>query len=128
VVADDAGLWEDQRAAQRRPGGLVAKVAGVVADLEPVLQAAVDTEARTVSRAAVGVSWMAWPTTDDADARIGALRGRLPQASVTVLDGAAAVSDPWPEPAAGAVAVMERVKARFDPARVFSPGHFVGGL
>ena len=35
---------------------------------------------------------------------------------------------PWPEPDPGALAVMRRVKERFDPARIFSPGTFVGGI
>jgi glycolate oxidase FAD binding subunit len=35
---------------------------------------------------------------------------------------------PWPEPDPGALAVMRRVKERFDPARIFRPGAFVGGI
>jgi glycolate oxidase FAD binding subunit len=128
VVADDGALWEGQRAAQRAPDGLVAKIAGVIGDLEPVLRAAADTGARAVSRAALGLSWLSWPTSDGAADRVGALRERLPTTAVTVLDGARALADPWPAPDPGALAVMERVKVRFDPARVFSPGHFVGGL
>jgi hypothetical protein len=34
----------------------------------------------------------------------------------------------WAEPEAGALAVMARVKERFDPARIFRPGTFVGGI
>ena len=35
---------------------------------------------------------------------------------------------PWGEPDPGALVVMRRVKERFDPARIFSPGSFVGGI
>jgi glycolate oxidase FAD binding subunit len=35
---------------------------------------------------------------------------------------------PWGEPDPGALAVMRRVKERFDPARIFSPGSYVGGI
>jgi glycolate oxidase FAD binding subunit len=38
------------------------------------------------------------------------------------------VEDPWPAPDPGALVVMERIKSRFDPARVFRPGTFVGGI
>ena len=33
-----------------------------------------------------------------------------------------------PDPDPGALAVMRRVKERFDPARIFRPGAFVGGI
>jgi glycolate oxidase FAD binding subunit len=45
-----------------------------------------------------------------------------------VLDGGERLRDPWPAPPPAALAVMERIKARFDPAQVFRPGAFVGGL
>jgi glycolate oxidase FAD binding subunit len=45
-----------------------------------------------------------------------------------VRDGADRIEDPWPAVDPGALAVMERIKARFDPARTFRPGAFVGGL
>ena len=45
----------------------------------------------------------------------------------TVLDGAGRVGEQWPD-AGGAQVVMERLKARFDPARIFRPGAFVGGI
>ena len=36
--------------------------------------------------------------------------------------------DAWAAPDPGALAVMGRVKERFDPARIFRPGTFVGGI
>ena len=37
-------------------------------------------------------------------------------------------ADAWASPDPGALAVMARVKERFDPARIFRPGAFVGGI
>jgi glycolate oxidase FAD binding subunit len=39
-----------------------------------------------------------------------------------------AVPDPWGAIDDGTLAVMRRVKERFDPARIFRPGAFVGGI
>jgi len=74
-----------------------------------------------VSRAALGVSYVA-------GADVAALRGALAPRACTVLDGADRVEDPWPVVDPGALRVMERIKARFDPGRTFRPGAFVGGL
>ena len=51
------------------------------------------------------------------------IRRALAPRHCAVLDGAQDV----PGEAAGQV-VMERLKARFDPARIFRPGVFVGGI
>lgn len=130
VVLDDEPLWEAQRAAQRAgAGGAVVRVAGVIGDLERVLGAARAAGADTVvTRAALGLSWVHLPAGEQLNGRVQGLRTALAGLSVTVLDGAAQVEDPWPLPAPAALAVMERIKARFDPARVFAPGAFVGGI
>jgi len=47
---------------------------------------------------------------------------------VVVLDGAGALEDAWPAPPPGTLAVMARLKERFDPARIFRPGAYVGGI
>ena len=47
----------------------------------------------------------------------------------TLLDAPAELrADAWAAPDPGALAVMARVKERFDPARIFRPGTFVGGI
>ncbi len=79
------------------------------------------TAPRVVSRAALGISYVS-------GADVAALRDALAPRACTVLDGADRVEDPWPAVDPGALAVMERIKARFDPARTFRPGAFVGGL
>ncbi len=128
VVNDDAELWAAQRAAQRELGGIVVKVAATTLDTLEILRAARTLGARVVSRPALGLAWVAAPGTEDAESRIGRLRQELPQAGLTVLDGAAHVSERWPQPAPAALAVMQRIKARFDPARICAPGAFVGGI
>jgi glycolate oxidase FAD binding subunit len=128
VVQDDDALWAGQRAAQRCPEGAVAKVAGVIGDLETVIRAAEAAGARLVARAGLGLAWASFPAGADMVARVESLRASLPSTTVTVLDGAAGVSDPWPAPDPGVLAVMERLKARFDPARVFRPGALGEGL
>jgi glycolate oxidase FAD binding subunit len=124
VAEDDEQLWTRQRDGQRRCDGVVVKVAGVIGQLETVLAAAESCGAAVVSRVALGLSWVAFAPTDDLAQRVGGFRAALPDASLTVLDGAAAVEHPWPAPPAGVQRVMERIKARFDPANVFNPGAF----
>ncbi|MFI5956181.1 FAD-binding oxidoreductase [Cryptosporangium sp. NPDC051539] len=123
VVTDDEPIWEAQRAGQRSDDGVVAKVAGRPTDLAPMIRAAEDAGGGLVARAALGLAWIALPVPD-----VGALREALAPRSVTVLDGGDRVADPWPAVEPGAAAVMQRVKARFDPARIFRPGAFVGGI
>jgi glycolate oxidase FAD binding subunit len=101
----------------------VLKVAATLTDLPAVLRAAEAGGATAVSRAALGLSWIALEGGADLAARAGAVRSALPDgASVTVLDGGAQLGDAWPAPPPAAVAVMQRIKARFDPARVFPAG------
>jgi glycolate dehydrogenase FAD-binding subunit len=71
---------------------------------------------------------LAFEPGDDLGERVATARQALSPRACTVLDGAARVGDAWPEPDPGALAVMQRLKARFDPARIFRPGAFVGGL
>jgi glycolate oxidase FAD binding subunit len=127
VLEQDDELWAAQRARQRAPEGVVVKVAGVLTDLPDVLRAADAAGASVVSRAALGLSWAALEG-EDLPARTDQLRRALDGRPSTVLDGAGLVADPWPAPDSGALAVMERIKARFDPARAFRPGAFVGGI
>jgi glycolate oxidase FAD binding subunit len=121
-AGDDHETWALRRGLQR--GELVVKVSGRPADLEAVIAQARRAGGTVVSRAALGLSWISLP----ADADVTALRRALAPRACTVLDGADRVPEPWPAVEPGALAVMERVKARFDPGRAFKPGAFVGGL
>ena len=128
--ADDAALWDAQRAGQRSAGGAVLKVSGRPADLGAVLGAAREAGASVVGRAALGLHWLTLEG-DDLPGRIESVRAALAPRACTLHDAPEAVRGavaPWPEPDPGALAVMRRVKERFDPARIFSPGTFVGGI
>jgi glycolate oxidase FAD binding subunit len=130
TTADDEDLWSAQRDGQRSADGAVLKVSGRPADLGTVLAAARDADARVVGRAALGLAWVTL-TGDDLVARAEAVRRALAPRACTLQDAPEAVRaalPPWGDPDPGALAVMRRVKERFDPARIFSPGSFVGGI
>lgn len=122
---DDGALWDAQRARQRRVDGAVLKVSGRPSDLASVLRAAGD--ASVASRAALGLSWLAFAPGEDLALRVLTARQALAPRHCTVLDGGGRVEQIWPDDVAGQ-AVMERLKSRFDPARIFRPGAFVGGI
>jgi glycolate oxidase FAD binding subunit len=121
IEEDDHELWSQQRARQRSAEGVVVKVSGRPTDLPAVIGAARAAGATVLSRAALGISYVA-------GADLAALRSALSPRPCTVLDGADRVPDPWPAVDADALKVMERIKSRFDPGRTFRPGAFVGGL
>jgi glycolate oxidase FAD binding subunit len=128
--ADDDALWSAQRDGQRSADGAVLKVSGRPADLSRVLAAAHDAGGRVVGRAALGLHWVTLDG-DDLQARVEAVRAALAPRQCTLQDAPEAVRAavaPWGEPDPGALAVMRRVKERFDPARIFNPGSFVGGI
>jgi glycolate oxidase FAD binding subunit len=128
IVDADGELWARQRAGQRSADQVLMRVAARPSELAQVLEAADACEATLVGRAALGHSFLKLDP--------GALRrlvSRLPRAARwTVLDASPTVRkalDPWgrpPDPQL--LELMRRVKARFDPARVCSPGVFVGGI
>jgi glycolate oxidase FAD binding subunit len=124
VEAADDPHWAALRALQRSRDGIVVKVSGRPTDLPAVLRAAAEHGGTAVSRAALGISWLGLP----ADADVAAVRDALSPRPCVVLDGADRVDDPWPELDPGVLAVMARLKERFDPARIFRPGTFVGGI
>jgi glycolate oxidase FAD binding subunit len=106
------------------------KVSSRPADLGAVLEAARGADASVVGRAALGLHWLTLDG-EDVPARIEAVRAALAPRACTLLDApepVRAAVTPWAEPDPGALAVMRRVKERFDPARIFSPGSFVGGI
>jgi glycolate oxidase FAD binding subunit len=131
VVEDDEELWMAQRVHQRTasPGGsspasprCVLKVSGRPTDLPAVCRAAT----AVVGRPALGLYWLSLAA--DATA-VDAARDALSPRACTLLDAPPELrAAAWPAPDPGALAVMARVKERFDPARIFRPGAFVGGI
>jgi len=128
--ADDEALWTAQRDGQRSAAGAVLKVSGRPADLPDVLAAARAAGGSVVGRAALGLHWITLEG-DDLPGSVEAVRAALAPRQCTLQDAPEAVRAavaPWGEPEPGALVVMRRVKERFDPARIFSPGSFVGGI
>ncbi|HYX44627.1 MAG TPA: FAD-binding oxidoreductase [Acidimicrobiales bacterium] len=129
-TSDDEGLWERQRAGQRSAEGAVLRVSGLASELPAVLRSAQEAAAALVGRAGMGLSWITLPA-QDAGALVAAvedLRRRLRPFACVVLDAPADVRekvDVWGE---DALALVRRVKARFDPHNVCNPGIFVGGI
>ena len=118
VVEDDDELWMAQRVRQR--GACVLKVSGRIGDLPAVCR----TGADVVGRAGLGLFWLALDPADVAGAREA-----LAPRACTLLDAPPELREhAWADPDPGALAVMARVKERFDPARIFRPGAFVGGI
>jgi glycolate oxidase FAD binding subunit len=127
---DDEELWADIRAAQRRSDGASLKVSGRVTDLAAAIRATEAAGGALVSRAAHGLSWI---TLDAGDTvrRASGVRDALEPRPVVLLDGSAELRrelDPWGPVDEGALALMHRLKERFDTARIFRPGAFVGGI
>jgi len=130
TLEDDDDLWADLRAAQRRPDGASLKVSARMTDLSAALRATDAAGGALVSRAAHGLSWI---TLDSGDlvGRVGGIRDALDPRPVVVQDGPAELRrelDPWGPLDAGSLAVMKRLKERFDTKRIFRPGAFVGGI
>jgi hypothetical protein len=74
------------------------------------------------------VSYVALPAGEGLADRAGRLAAALQGISLTVQDGAGTVPVASDRPPAAAAAVMDRLKARFDPARVLPPGSWaIGG-
>jgi glycolate oxidase FAD binding subunit len=127
IVEDDGPFWEEQRARQRSAGGIVVRVSGTQSGLEAQMRAATRLGGSLVARAAHGLSWVALPQA----AAIDDLRRELAPDPCVVLDAPAEVRaavDVWGASDAGALELMRRVKARFDPANACNPGVFVGGI
>jgi glycolate oxidase FAD binding subunit len=109
--------WDEIRGLQR--GEVVIKVSGRPTDLAKVIRAADDHGGTVVSRAALGLSWIGL---QHAEGVAGIVEALAPRHCV-VLDGVTEAAGPVP-----GQEVMERLKARFDPSRIFRPGVFVGGI
>jgi glycolate oxidase FAD binding subunit len=123
VADEDDTLWASQRAGQRSRAAALVRIDARPSRLADVLAAAEGFGGALVGRAALGTSYV------ECDPSVVArLRESLPdQATATVLDGPAEL-DRWDVPEGTALELMRRVKRRFDPMGMCSPGVFVGGI
>jgi glycolate oxidase FAD binding subunit len=129
MTADDADLWEAQRHRQRSASDTVVKVSSIPAQLAQVAAAADELGGSAVGRAALGPSWVTLPG-GDPDA-VQRLRAALAPAACVVTDAPEAVRaalDPWDTERGQPLALLRRVKERFDPAGTCNPGLYVGGI
>ncbi len=135
VLADDAATrrYVELRDLEVTRGALVAQIAVPPAELGRVLEACgVGFRAHAGS----GVAQIAVPHLDGADAARAMLAqwrdsARASRGHVRVLAAAPEIRnelDFFDSPSAGALKLMHRMKTAFDPAGIFNPGCFVGGL
>ncbi|MCV2490099.1 FAD-binding oxidoreductase [Geodermatophilus sp. YIM 151500] len=117
----------------RRPGGpddVLLRLAYVPTGLTDVL-AALPAGTHLAASAGTGVAYAAVPAADAAGA-LPAVRAALAphDGSAVLLHAPEAVRDQLDHwgPVGDALDLMRRVKERFDPERLMSPGRFVGGL
>ena len=126
LIDDDEESWERQRAGQRSSAGTALRVSTLPSRFAELMAAVEQLGARAVARAALGLAWVVLEDRSAAEAAeaIGELRRRLHPAPCAVLDAppeVRALVDPWPAPQSGPLALMQRVKDRFDPAGVCRP-------
>ncbi|HTX46164.1 MAG TPA: FAD-binding oxidoreductase [Solirubrobacteraceae bacterium] len=127
LAGDDEALWERQRAGQRSSERALVRIAARPSALATVVEAADRCAGTLVGRAALGISYLEL----DPNAVGGLLRSPPAGARCTVLDAPAelrAEIDPWGPVAPGALALMQRIKQRFDPGSVCAPGVFAGAI
>jgi glycolate oxidase FAD binding subunit len=134
VDDDDEPRWARQRAGQRSTDRTVVRVSTTNRGLAGVLEAAQRIGARAVGRGGLGLVWLTLPEAgpEEAAGLVGELRAQLAPAPCVVLDAPEALRaalDPWGAPAdGGAIELMRRVKARFDPQGACNPGLYAGGI
>jgi hypothetical protein len=127
LAGDDDALWARQRAGQRSATGALVRVAARPSTLAEIIAACGRSGGALVGRAALGISYV------ELEPRaVQRLRSALPAAArTTVLDAPAELRrelDPWGPVDPQSLALMQRVKERFDGAGVCNPGVFVGGI
>jgi glycolate oxidase FAD binding subunit len=123
IVEDDAELWQRQRDGQRSAERAVVRVSGLQTELGRIARVVEGMGGTLVGRGSLGLSWLTVDPTQVQD-----LRTALAPFKCVVLDAPRelrASLDVWDsEP----LALARRIKQRFDPAGVFAPGTFAGGI
>jgi glycolate dehydrogenase FAD-binding subunit len=133
VVEDDEPLWARQRAGQRSAEGVVVRVAGLQSELPRIALAADRAGASLVGRAGLGIFWLKLERQDAAvtSEEVEELRAGLAPRQCVVLDAPDTVRgglDVWDERDPARIELARRVKQRFDPGHLMSPGVFLRGV
>ena len=129
IADEDNGLWTEQRERQRAEGPQAAlvRVSALPTRLPALIRATQEGGGSLVGRAALGLSWVRLP--EPSAEQVESLRRILHPSPCVVLDRPASLEvDPWGAVDDGVVALMRRVKERFDPAGICNPGVYAGGL
>lgn len=135
VVSPPPGFWSAYERAQLEAGPTVVRVATLVTGVAAAVEGVGGAARGITGSAALGllrVSLPSAPVTMVA-AVVARLREIVAEAdgSVVVERGSRALRDevdPWGPVPDGAMDLMRRLKAEFDPRGVLNPGRFVGGL
>lgn len=125
LIGDDEQQWASQRSRQRAgDAAAIARVSFPPAELEHVLLAG----RSAVARAGAGLAWIQIDPDPDA---LTAVREKLAPCPCVLLDAPEPLRsavDVWGMADGPELALMQRVKARFDPDGICNRGRFVGGL
>jgi glycolate oxidase FAD binding subunit len=130
-VEEDEEIWARQRAGQRSAEGLVVRVAGLQSEIPRIAGVADEGGASLVGRAGLGIFWVKLEAGNGGAVAVEELRARLAPRQCVVLDAPDSVRravDVWDEQDGARLELARRVKQRFDPRGIMSPGLFVGGI
>lgn len=127
---DDAGMWIEQRDAQRASEGeLSLKVSTLPGELAKIASVTKRFGGSLVGRAGLGLYWLRIPATaplDELRRELGALARHVVLLDAPGTSGAG--GDVWGEPDPSMLELMRSIKSRFDPAGVCAPGLYAGGI
>ena len=127
VVEDDEAAWRRQREGQRSANGSIVRVSARQTTLPKVMEQARRHGARLVGRVPLGLCWLALEdrSAGEAATAVEELRRELAPHSCSLLDSPSELRgrvDPRGPRDDGELLLTQRVKQRFDPAGICSPG------
>jgi glycolate oxidase FAD binding subunit len=127
IAEEDEPLWARQRAGQRSADGALVRISARPTALAGVLAASDASAGTLVGRAGLGISYVELEPEGVSHLRQGLPAG----ARSTILDAPEELRgalDSWGPVSDGALALMQRIKRRFDPHGTCSPGVFAGAI
>jgi glycolate oxidase FAD binding subunit len=125
LTEDDEEIWSFQRDGQRSDTGTVVRISGVASQTGELLALATRLGARVVGRAALGLWWLTLGdrSHEETGAAVEEIRRELSPSPCVVLDAPEELSvDRWGPLDPGVLALMGRLRERFDPDGICNPG------